>query len=292
MKIENIGVMSPGDMGQAVAQQIKERGYNVFTALDGRSPRSKALAEQAALTDLGSIAALTARCDVILSVMNPGSALEFADEVANALAASRRDLLFVDCNATAPVTVQRIAERITAAGGRCVDGSILGPPPRGTSKTRLFLAGPAAGELLPLAGPLMSIEVMSERIGDASALKMCYAALTKGVPAIALELLIAARRLGVSDALEAQLKATRSDVYGWLTGMLPVVPPKAHRWVPEMLEIARTLESTGLTPRMFEGAAEVYGFIAQTALGGESPEAARKEARTAAQVIELLAAKT
>ena len=74
MKIENIGVMSPGDMGQAIAQQLKQKGYNVCTALDMRSARSKALAREAGLTDVGSIENLTGKCEVILSVMNPGAA--------------------------------------------------------------------------------------------------------------------------------------------------------------------------------------------------------------------------
>ena len=138
MKIETIGVMSPGDMGQAVAQQLKNGGFKVCTALDQRSARSKALAQQAGLTDVGSIAKLVENCDVILSIMNPGSALDFAGDVAQALAAGKRWPLFVDCNAIAPTTLQAIDARITAAGGRCADASIIGPPPRGTAKMWLY----------------------------------------------------------------------------------------------------------------------------------------------------------
>ena len=82
MKIQTIGVMSPGDMGQAVAQQLKSKGYDVCTALEKRSARSKELARQAGLTDVGSLAGLAEKCDVILSIMNPGAALEFAGELA------------------------------------------------------------------------------------------------------------------------------------------------------------------------------------------------------------------
>ena len=74
MKITNIGVMSPGDMGQAVAQQLKLRGYHVCTALDQRSARSRTLAREAGLTDVGTIAQLTEQCEVILSIMNPAAA--------------------------------------------------------------------------------------------------------------------------------------------------------------------------------------------------------------------------
>ncbi len=288
MKIETIGVMSPGDMGQAIAQQLKSKGLKVCTALDNRSARSKALAAEAGLADVGSIAKLTEQCDVILSVMNPGSALEFAGEVAQALAANKRSPLVVDCNAIAPDTMQAINAKITAAGGRCADGGIIGPPPRGTAKTNLYVSGPDARALEQIATPQLIVRVLSERLGDASAIKMCYAAMTKGVQALVLELLVAARRLGVDAALEAQIKASRSEVYDWVLSALPIMPPKAHRWVPEMREIAKTFEGAGLTPRMFEGAADMYTFIAATRLGKETPEN-RDKSRKGQDVVKSLA---
>ncbi len=288
MKIETIGVMSPGDMGQAIAQQLKSKGFKVCTALDSRSARSKTLALEAGLTDVGSIAKLTETCELILSVMNPGAALDFAGEVAQALAVTKKSPLVVDCNAIAPVTMQEIDAKITAAGGRCADGGIIGPPPRGAAKTTLYVSGPEARALEQIATPQLKVHVLSERSGDASAIKMCYAAMTKGVQALVLELLVAARRLGVDTALEAQIKASRSEIYDWVIGALPVMPPKAHRWVPEMREIAKTFEAAGMTPRMFEGAADMYAFIATTALGRETPEN-RDKSRTGQDVVRLLA---
>ena len=288
MKFEHIGVMSPGDMGQAIAQQLQQKGYNVCTALAKRSARSKALAQQAGLTDVGSLEKLTERCEIILSVMNPGAALDFATEMAQALSVTKRQPLLVDCNAIAPVTLQAINAKITAAGGRCADGGIIGPPPRGAAKTRLYVSGPEARELEQLATPQIRVIVMSDRLGDASAIKMCYAAMNKGMIALALELLIAARRLGVDAALAAQLNETHRDVYDRIIGGLPVMPPKAYRWVPEMLEIARTFEAAGMTPRMFQGAADMYEFVAATALGKETPEN-RYKSRGGNDVVRLIA---
>ena len=288
MKIENVGVMSPGDMGQAVALQLKQKGFNVCTALDKRSARSKTLAREAGLTDVGSIGKLTETCEVILSIMNPGAALDFAGELAQALGVSRRKPLCVDCNAIAPGTLQQINAKITAAGGRCADAGIIGPPPRGNAKTSLYVSGPGARELEQLATPQITVRVLSERLGDASAIKMCYAAMNKGMIALVLELLIAARKLGVDVALEAQLKETHSDVYDRIIGALPAMPPKAYRWVPEMLQIAQTFEGAGMTPRMFQGAADMYEFIAATALGRETPEN-RDQSRGGKDVVWLLA---
>lgn len=288
MKIQNIGVMSPGDMGQAVAQQLKQKGYNVCTALDRRSARTKTLAQQAGLTDVGSVAKLTEQCDLILSVMNPGAALEFASEVAQALGVNRRKLLFADCNAIAPATMHAIDKKITAAGGCCIDAGIIGPPPRGTAKMQFYVSGSEALELEQLATPQIVVHVLSDRVGDASAIKMCYAAMNKGMIALVVELLTAARRLGVDAALEARFMKTHAAIYEQVIASLPSMPPKAHRWVPEMFEIAQTFESVGLTPRMFEGAAAMYEFIAATRLGQETPEN-RDKSRGGKDVVKSLA---
>ena len=288
MKIQTIGVMSPGDMGQAVAQQLKNRGFNVCTALDKRSARSKALARDAGLTDTGSLAKLVDTCDVILSIMNPGSALDFAGEVAQALATTKQRPLFVDCNAIAPTTLDAINAKITAAGGRCADASIIGPPPRGNAKIWLYVSGAEARVLEQLDMPQIVVRVMSERLGDASAIKMCYGAMNKGMIALVLELLIAARRLGVDGALITQLKETHADVYDRIMRQLPVMPPKAYRWVPEMQQIAQCFGAAGLTPRIFDGAADMYEFIAATALGKETPEG-RDKSRKGEDVVSMLA---
>ena len=288
MKIENVGLMSPGDMGQAVAMQIKAKGLNVYTALEQRSERTRMLAREAGITDVGTVARLVAECDVVLSIMNPGAAVDFAREASDALRASGRQTLIVDCNAIAPDTVREIAGLVEQAGGRFPDAGIIGPPPRGKAKTDLYVSGPGAADLEQLAGPQLVVHVIGEGVADASALKMCYGALNKGTQALWLEVLIAAERLGVAGILEQQLQQSQADRYSWALSQFPILPPKAYRWVPEMLEISKTLGAAGITPKVFEGAAEIYRFVAGTSLGKETPES-RDEAREGKDVVRLLA---
>ena len=288
LKIENVGLMSPGDMGQALAIQIKAKGPKVYTALEHRSERIRTLAREAGLNDVGSLARLVAQCDVVLSVINPGAALDFARDVANALRATASHTLIVDCNAIAPDTVREIASVIEGAGGRFLDAGIIGPPPRGTAKTTLYVSGPGAADLEQLGGAQLIVHVLSDRIADASALKMCYGALNKGTQALWLDVLIAAQRLGVDSILEQQLRQSQVDLYGWALNQFPILPPKAYRWVPEMLEISKTLSSAGITPKMFQGAADIYLFVAGTALGKETPEN-RDRTRKGKDVVRLLA---
>lgn len=272
MHIRTIGVMSPGDMGQAIAARLRQAGFSVHTALDRRSARSKALAREAGLTDVGTIEKLVAGCDVILSIMNPAAALEFAREAARAIAAGHGKPLFVDCNAISPVTLQSVEAAIVTAGAICVDGAIIGSPPRGDAVVNLYFSGPGAQALEALAAPQLRVRILGPRNGEASTLKMCYGAMNKGMQALLLETLMAARRLGVEEIFEAQMRETRADLHDWMLKMAPIMPPKAYRWVPEMLQIAQTLESTGMTPRLFQGAADVFEMVAATELGRQTPE--------------------
>ena len=290
MKIQHVGIVSPGDMGQAIAGRIKESGCAVHTALDGRSERTKALARAAGLDDCGSIEKLVATCELVVSVINPGEALNVARQVAAAMKKTGRKIAFADLNAVSPQTARDTNAMIREAGGLFIDGGIIGPPPRGDKdRPRIYVSGPDAYLLGQIQHPNLLIRVMSERVGDASGIKMCYAAMTKGTTALAVELLVAARKLGVEQALEKELRDSRGDVFDWQMKSIPSMPPKAYRWVPEMQEIAKTFEELGMTRRIFEGATDMYAYIATTPLGKESPEQARKAGRSGLDVTRELA---
>jgi 3-hydroxyisobutyrate dehydrogenase-like beta-hydroxyacid dehydrogenase len=290
MQIRSVGVVSPGDMGQAIAGRLKEAGLNVHTALDGRSERTKALARAAGLADCGSMEKLVAACELVISVINPGEALNVAREVAAALRKTGRRIAFADLNAVSPQTARDADRMIRDAGGVFIDGGIIGPPPRGEKdKPRIYVSGPDAYLMEQINHPNLLIRVLSERVGDASGVKMCYAAMTKGTTALAVELLVAARKLGVEQALEKELRESRNDVFEWQMRNIAVMPPKAYRWVPEMQEIAKTFGELGLTRRIFEGATDIYAMVAETPLGRESPEQARKHGRTGLDVTREIA---
>lgn len=290
MELNNsIGITSPGDMGQGVAMCLKAMGFNVCMASDGRSPRTRGLGEKAGLTDLHSLENLVKECDMVLSVLDPGAAVTNAKAVAAACKATGRKTVFVDCNAVAPQTMTEITGIMSAAGCTTIDAGIIGPPPRGTAKQRFYVSGPNAELMNRINSPQISVRIAGEKIGDASAVKMCYAAMTKGSIALGVELLVAARKLGVAQTLEAEFKASQAELYESVLSRSERMPFKAYRWVPEMQEIAKTFEGAGLTPRILQGAADLYAQIASTPQGKESPEEARDKNRSGIQVIEGLA---
>jgi len=290
MEIRNVGVVSPGDMGQAIAKRIKEAGFNVHTALDGRSERTKTLAREAGLTDCGSMEKLVSTCELIISVINPGESLNVVRDVCAAMKKTGRKIAFAELNAVSPQTAKDADRMIRDAGGMFIDGGIIGSPPRGEKdKPRLYVSGPDAYLMEQIKHPNLQIRVMSERVGDASAIKMCYAASTKGATALAVELLVAARKLGVEQALEKELRESRSDAFEGHMKAIAGMPAKAYRWVPEMQEIAKTFGEVGLTRHIFEGATDIYAMIAATPMGKESPEQARKAGRSGLDITRELA---
>jgi len=114
----------------------------------------------------------------------------------------------------------------------------------------------------------LDVRVLGELVGDASGLKMCYAAFTKGLTALATELLTAADRLGLAEPLRAELEDSQPVLYDWSQRAIPGMVRKAHRWIAEMEEIAATFAALGLTPKMLEGAAEVYRQVESGLLPG------------------------
>jgi len=272
MSLKTVAILSPGDMGHAVGQRLGSHGLQVITCLQGRSERTRSLAQRANIAEVPSYKALVTQADIVLSILVPAQAQQAASLVAQALSETHAEIIYADCNAIAPQTTRQIGAMITAAGGRYVDASIIGGPPRQGGTTRFYASGPDAVAFERLNQFGLDVVVLGEEIGLASAIKMCYAALTKGLAALSTELLTAAEILGVSEALRQEFQLSQAALYERMERGLPRMPAKARRWVGEMEEISRTFEQTGLTPRILAGAADMYRFVGATPLADRTPE--------------------
>jgi 3-hydroxyisobutyrate dehydrogenase-like beta-hydroxyacid dehydrogenase len=290
MTIKTVAIQSPGDMGHGIGRVLAEGGYRVVSALEGRSERTRGLAKAAGIEDVGPLEALLKEADVVLSIMRPDRALGFVEDLAALAPKHGTRPLIVDLNAVAPATGR--AGATAAAGARLdfVDGGIIGGPPRpGSSYTpRLYVSGPRAKELEVLNRTGLDFRVLGERIGAASAIKMCYAALTKGLTAIGIHSMVTARLEGVEDAFLAELAHSQKDLLKHLESGLPGMCPKAYRWVGEMEEISKTHVDGGLPGEMFIGAANIYAAVEASPLGAEIVED-RKLGKTAGEVAQILA---
>lgn len=284
-----IALMSPGDMGHATGAVLRQHGLRVITCLEGRSPRTWALAESAGIEAVPDDDALVRDADLLLSILVPAEAEQLARRIGAALERTGASLLYVDCNAIAPETARRIGTLVEAVGARFVDAGIIGPPPKAGTRTPFYASGEHAKTFAALRDFGLDVRPISPRPGDASAVKMCYAALTKGTTALMTELSLAAERLGVTAALRQEFSESQQQALERMARGVPAMVPKAHRWVGEMGEIAKTFEDCGLTPKTFLGAAEIYDLVAHTDLGSISPEQWREQGRSFEEIIAELA---
>jgi 3-hydroxyisobutyrate dehydrogenase-like beta-hydroxyacid dehydrogenase len=284
-----IGIISPGDMGHALGAVLVQHGLRVLTNLQGRSPRTAALAAQAGMIDVADDETLVREADLVLSVLVPAQAQAFAERIAAAMRATHCTPLFADCNAISPRTALSIERLLHEVGAKVVDVGIIGSPPRvGRAETRLYASGPSAERLSVLNEYGLDVQIIGPQVGQASGLKMCYASLTKGLTALATQALTAGQALGLTETLTSELRESQAELLQWFERQVPHMPPKAYRWVGEMEEIARTFADLGLPSQMLEGAAALYRLVEQTELGAETPEE-RHRGQSLAEVTGILA---
>ena len=254
-----IGILHPGDMGSVVGACAVAAGARVLWASDGRSADSRERAAAAGLEDARTVAAVVAGSDVIVSVCPPHAAIDVARDVAGRRFAG----LFVDANAVAPVTAREIGAIVEGGGATFVDGGLIGPPPRNAGSTRLYLSGREAKRAAAFfeSSALEAIAI-GDGPGAASALKMTYAAYTKGSSALLMAIRALAASEGVDDALLAEWRRSQPDLPKRSEAAARDNARKAWRFVGEMEEIAATFEAAGLPGGFHEAAAVIYARLA------------------------------
>ena len=289
MKIKTIAIQSPGDMGHEIGRVLKDGGYNVVSALQNRSKRTKELAENSGILDVGDLAELFNDVDVIFSIMRPDKALDFVKIMSELANKCTSKPIIVDLNAIAPSTGIAAAKTAEAAGLNFVDGGIIGEPPRLPQNVspRLYVSGPRAKELMKLNETGLEFCNLGYKIGSASGIKMAYAALTKGLTAIAINSIVTASIEGVEAEFLKELEFSQPNLLRHLERGLPSMCPKAYRWIGEMEEISKTHDDNRLPRELFEGAANIYRMVEASPLGTEIVEN-RKLGNSAKDVAQIL----
>ncbi|GAB3596222.1 hypothetical protein GCM10027446_22750 [Angustibacter peucedani] len=256
MRRPTVGVLHPGQMGTAVAAAAKPLAAQVIWAEEDRSRATTKRAEWADLVAVPTVSDLVRRSDVVLSLCPPHAALDVARAVHEAGGVD----LYVEANAVAPATVEAVAALLGAE--HVVDGAVTGPPPWQADEAVLHLSGPRSAEVVALfAGSPLATSVVGERLGQACALKACFALHTKAVPTAYAVLAAAAEHHGVGDALRAELARAGLDLDAAVARVARSLP-KAWRFAGEMEEAAATFTAAGLPGGVSSSAAEVYRRLA------------------------------
>ncbi|WP_369184150.1 DUF1932 domain-containing protein [Streptomyces sp. Y1] len=251
--MSTITVLHPGQMGAAVAAQAVTAGHRVLWLPKGRSESSRRRADDAGLLPVDDLRTALGQSEIVISICPPAAAEDVAADVAAVPFAG----IFVDANAISPTRATNIARTVSRAGATFLDGSIIGPPPAGSTTARLYLAGaPAAARQVAeiFDNTLVTARCLDRDAGAASALKLAFASYQKAVRSL----------VGVAHAL-ADLHGVTAELIDEGNTMagpfladrdyLRTVAPRAWRWVPEMQDVARTLTDAGLPADLAHAAA-------------------------------------
>lgn len=275
---DTVAVIAAGEMGAGIGKRLSERGARVLTSLNGRGPDSRARAVAAGMIDVAVDDDLIAQSDIILSVVPPGQAVAMAERFKGPLTRAPRKPIYVDCNAIAPKTVERIGALLADTQARFIDGGIIGAPPMPNYAPTLYVSGPFASEAQRLAAYGLNIRVVDGGIGSASALKMSYAGITKGVIAIGAAMLAGATRAGCADELKQELSESQQPLLQRFSRQVPSAFPKAYRWVAEMEEIAAFVGDDPAAHDMYLGVARLYERLAAGEAGTSTAATAERAA--------------
>jgi 3-hydroxyisobutyrate dehydrogenase-like beta-hydroxyacid dehydrogenase len=259
MKQLKVGFLHPGAMGISLAASAQNTGHLAYWVSEGRSRQTGERAAKFGLIDAHTLTELCEICTVVVSVCPPHA----AEEVAGQVLACSFNGLYLDANAISPQRVSRIGQSLIAGGVTFVDGGIIGLPAWEPGKTWLYLSGKNAHDAASCfsRGPLET-SVIGEEIGKASALKMCYAAYTKGTWALLSAILATAEVHGVRAELEEQWARSEPDLRPQGIQRIREITGKAWRFVGEMEEIAATFQGAGVPGGFHTAAADIYRGMA------------------------------
>ena len=298
----SIGLVGYGEVGRILAEDLRARGVENILAYDikfGTADDAPLLAHaaQCGVRPMTSHAFLARAVDLVISAVTADQTVAVAVSAAPTLAPSS---WFLDLNSASPGAKIKAASLVDAAGGRYVEGAVMTSVPPYRIRVPLLLGGPAAAELAPLLNELgFAAKVASEKLGVASATKMCRSVMIKGLEAMVIESFTAACAYGVEDAVLASLKETFPGI-DWekqAAYFFQRVIEHGRRRSEEVREVAATVSEAGLTPWSAQGTAERQAWVADLADAGVFGARNSKEfARSADWRVEadriLAAAKT
>jgi 3-hydroxyisobutyrate dehydrogenase-like beta-hydroxyacid dehydrogenase len=273
--MQRVGMVGYGEVGRIFASGLLQAGVAEVLAWDllfADAQRREAMLDQAAQAGVRATDGVAALCaggpGLIVSAVTASSTLAVAEAVAAHIAPGT---FFLDLNSASPGTKQRAAALIDAAGGHYVEAGVMTSVPPYGIRVPMLLGGPHAARLLPVLQAWgMDAKVTSERLGVASATKMCRSVMIKGLEALVLESYATARHYGVEDAMIATLQETFPGI-DWQTQgsyFFSRVAQHGKRRAEEMREVAQTVREAGFEPFMASAIAQKHDWMAAQARAG------------------------
>jgi 3-hydroxyisobutyrate dehydrogenase-like beta-hydroxyacid dehydrogenase len=277
MAFERIGILSIGEMGYHWAKILTGRGVEVLTYAKDRSVMTRKRAENVGVKCVPSTAVLVKDADLIVSIVVPSAAKRVATKVAKAAAKSgRKDLLYLDANAISPMTADEIGKILQPSGVNFVDGCIIGSASKMDKGAVVYVSGPKAPMIQELEAYGFSVKVLGPTVAQASAFKVVYAGLTKGLQGLFVELLMGARAFGLLDEILKRYEESFPGLLDKVTSSIVGLRIHAGRRAEEMDELKRTFNHHRMKSFMAPAAQKVLQSIAALDVSKPSDRGARE----------------
>lgn len=277
MSFRTIGILSIGEMGFHWAKLLKSHGVEALTYDKDRGEVSRKRGQNAGVKATASMAELVQDSELIVSIVVPSAAKRVAEAVAAAVKESgRKDLLFLDANAISPMTADDITAVLTPAGVHFVDGCIIGSAAKMGKGTIVYVSGPQADKLAALESFQIPVKTLGPSTNQASAFKVVYAGLTKGLQGLFCELFMGARRFGLLKEVTAQYEESFPGLIDKVSSSIVGLRIHAGRRAEEMDELKRTFQHHGMDSFMAPAAQRVLESIAALETGQASDSGARQ----------------
>jgi len=264
--LKNITLMSPGEMGSPIANCIIKSGINVISPLKNRSAQTVERAKKYGIEDSISLEDSIINSDLIISILVPDAAEDLAKEVSNLSKKLDKEIIFADLNAISPETVKKMNSSMSGTKVKFIDGGIIGAPPEGDKMPRIYVSGQNSNLFSRLDGLGMKVIDMNGSVGDASAMKMAYASITKGYSSLLIAAVTLSIRTNNFEHLMKELEFSQKNVFNDLKN-LKSIPSKAHRWIGEMEEISNTYIENSITGDFHKGSYSIYKKVSESKLG-------------------------
>lgn len=275
MHVHRIGLIGYGEVGKTFGAGLRERVAAIaawdlsFVDPDGSvAATQRAHAARCGVRACDAMAPLCAEAELLISAVTASNTLAVAQQAAAHL---RPGTVFLDLNSASPATKQQAGACIDAAGGRYVEAGVMTSVPPYGIRVPMLLGGQGAAELAPvLAAWGMDATAVSDRLGVASAIKMCRSIMIKGLEALVIESYTTARRYGVEDHMIPTLQETFPGIDWQQVGgyFFSRVVQHGQRRAEEMRESAHTVREAGFEPFMAAAIADRQQWVADQARAG------------------------
>ena len=273
MSFQRIGILSIGEMGFHWARLLTGKNVEVLTFDKNRSQVTRQRAVNAGVTSVPSMAELASASDLIVSLVVPAAAKQVAAELASALSGTeKKSLYFLDANAISPMTAKEIQSTLASLPVTFIDGCIIGSAAKLSQDTVLYVSGPDAAKIEQLGEYGFSVRTIGAEIGQASAFKIIYAGLTKGLQG----LLVGAKSLNLLDQLIECYDERFPGLVKKVGRGISALPVHAGRRAQEMDELEQTLRYYGLASEMAPAARKVLESIAALNIAKATEDGTRK----------------